>query len=382
MALTITDRINGVLGTDRVRYAQVAFDSAYAYGGESLAPGDLGLARINRLQIDPKSGYTFEWDKTNEKIKVFAPAPAIVIDEAHTIASNAITLDYPAAAILNLSTAAKTQLLIDAGDTPAADECKLTAAMAAGTRTGITFHASTSGAVKTSYITQAWQEVWVNRHASSAFATSTSIADLDDTACFIESMTTLDTSGSVVTSRSEFVRGGDVAAAGECEVDWTDSGAAVAGDTTLTFVSTDAVTDITLTYISLPASGFLKDRFIEDEDLTIASLIGSTALPMLFNATCGQIPDFTDANEREVHHLLMPEGDDLATTTGECAIDWHKMVTLRGTQVRVKDASSDAVSMTYVYGVPGEIPGLVPLEVKNATNLAALTGVRIMAIGQ
>jgi len=381
MALTVSNIERTMLSTKRMNLAQIAFDSSYAYGGEALTPSNLSLTAIDQVTINPIKGYSFEYDYTNEKLKVFKDAPPIVYEEIHTIASNAITLDYPAAAILQISSATQSQMLVEASDTPAANECNLAAAMAAGVRPTINFHASTSGAIKVTYITQAWKEVWDNRVAAADFATTTHVADLDDTICFIESILTLDTSAAVVSSFSMFVRGGDAATAGECEVDWTDSGAATASDTTLTFAAADAVTDIKLTYIKLPTSGFLKNRFLEDEDLTIGSNVGASKYPILFQGVCNQLPDYTAANERDAHHLMMAEGDALGTGQ-ECRIDWHLTKTLAGNQVALEDSSSDAVSLTYVYGVAHEIPNLVPLELVDGEDLSVLTGVRVQVIGR
>jgi len=250
--------------------------------------------------------------------------------------------------------------------------------MAAGERPTLTFHASTSGTVKITYITQAWKDVWDNRVAEQAVATATHVADTGETLCFVESMLATGTTGS---SRPKFIRGGDAAATLECEVDWSDAGAADAGDTTFTFFATDAITGITYTGIKLPASGFLKERFVEDEDLTMSSGTGAAAYPILFQAVCGQIPDYHNAGERDPHYLMMPEADGVGTT-GEVAIDWHKITTAAGQQIRTEDTTSDAVSLTYVKGLAFEIPGLVPLEVLNGKDLSGVTGVDIVAIGR
>jgi len=382
MSLTISNKIHQLDGNKRATQATLTFDSSYAYGGESLTPGNLGLSSMERLEINPVSGYSFEYDATNEKLKVYEPyvVPLIVHDEQQTIASNAITLDYPAAAILSIAGATQSQMLIEPSDTLAANECQLAAAMSEGVCPTINFHASTSGVIKVTYITQAWKEVWDNRVASADFSTTTHVADLDDTICFIESCLALDTSGAVVNSLNKFVRGGDAADAGECEVDWSDSGATTAGDTTLTFNATDAVTDIKLTYIKLPATGFLKQRFIEDEDLTIASNVGASKYPILFPALCNQIPDYTAANERDPHYLQMPEGDAVGTAQ-EFRIDWHLTKTLAGNQIALQDGSSDAVSLSYVYGVPSEVPRNLRREVTSGTDLSSLE-IKINSVGR
>jgi hypothetical protein len=373
MSLTISNIDRSAMANKSVIFCDIAFDSSYAFGGEAITPASMGLVGISHLMVDPVKGYSFEWDKTNSKIKVFQQAPPIVYEEIQTIASNQITLDYPAAAILNMASASATQLLTEPSATLEADEVQLAAAMAWGERPTFTFHASTSGAIKVTYITQAWKEVWDNRVASEAGTAATHVVTLDNAAVFVESCVAAGTTG---TNRPIWVRGGDEADTLECEIDFTDS-----GDTTLTFNSADAILTTTTTYIKMPSSGFIANRFIEDEDLAMSTGTGASAYPILFNSLCGQIPDYTAGGERDSHSLMMPEGDAVDTSL-ESAIDWHLNKTLAGTQIRIEDTSSDAVSLTYVYGFPAEIPGLVPIEVRNGEDLSSvLTGVKTMAIG-
>ena len=377
MALTITNP-QRFASNFRNEIVDVAFDDSYLFGGESFAPGKTSLSTFYKVEIEPVGGYTFQYDYTNKVIQVFKPAPPIVIEEEHTIASNSITLNYPVAAILNMASATATQLLIEPSDTVAANEVQLSAAMSAGARPTFTFHASTSGVIKTTYITQAWHDVWVNRTASQALTISSHVADAGESLCFVES---LYAAGGVPISRPKYVRGGDAADTLECEVDFSDSGAGVAGDTTFTFNASDAITGVTYTGVILPASGFLKERFIEDEDLTNTSGTGASAFPILFQAICGQIPDYHASAERSPHHLMMASGDALGTSQ-ECAIDWQLRKTLAGTQIRTNDSTSDAVSLTYVKGFMSEIPGLVPLEVPNGADLSGLSSVKVFVIGR
>lgn len=374
MALTISNP-QRFASNFRNEIVDIAFDSSYAFGGESFAAGKTALSKFYKVEIEPVAGYTFEYDYVNSKIKVFKPAPAIIIEEQQTIASNQITLNYPAAAILNMASATATQQLIEPADTVAANEVQLAAAMSAGARPTFTFHAATSGVIKTTYITQAWQEVWLNRIASEAVATATHVAKPGKTLCFVESM--FCTGPSI--SRPKFIRGGDTVATLECEVDFSDAGDS--NYTTFTFFATDAVTAIAYSGIELPSSGFLYERFVEDEDVTNTAGVAASAFPILFHALCGQIPDYHAAGARSPHHLMMPSGDALGTSQ-ECAIDWHLRKTLAGHQIRTNDGTSDAVSLTYVKGLLGEIPGLVPLEVPNGTDLSALTSVKAHIFGR
>ena len=66
----------------------------YATGGVSLAPSDVGLSRIVSVVAPPASGYTFAYDYTNAKLKVFqgdnanaAAAPAVEVPNAANLAA-------------------------------------------------------------------------------------------------------------------------------------------------------------------------------------------------------------------------------------------------------------------------------------------------------
>ncbi len=376
MALTLNEyanRFDMLSGRVHTGYLDITFDSSYAYDGESLAAGlaKLGFRKIHNIYAEPHDGYTFVPDISNEKLKVFAPAPPIIYEEAHTAVANSVTLDYPAAAILNVATTTTCERVVEPTATLADGECQLTAAMAAGVRTGITTFGATD-AIYVTYITQAWREVWENRVASETQATATHVATLDYDACMIESCTT---AGTDPLNKQSFIRQGDTAGDKECELDFVDSAA-----TTLTFTAADVITSAITTYIKKPASGFLFDRFIEEEDATLSSGVSADTIPLhpiLFHGTPGCLPDFTAANERDPHTAQMLIGDALGTG-GEFYIDYMRR---GGTGViKTNDATSDAVSLTYVWGVPEEII-TQPLEIPNATDLSALANVRVTVTG-
>ncbi|MDK1031025.1 MAG: hypothetical protein QGD94_03375 [Planctomycetia bacterium] len=363
---------------------KIVFDSSYLSGGEDVssffvksAGGKYKDGDVEQVNIETGVGapYQFQYDYANNTVKVFSRAPAIVYEEVHTIASNAIKLDYPAAAIINCASATATQLMIEASDILAANEVQLSAAMSAGVRPTLDFHSSTSGAIKTTYITQAWQAVWVNRNAESSLTRTVHVADFGETVAFLESCHPKAT-GTSITSRPLYVRAGDTAGTLEAEVDFTDSAGTPAGSTTLPFASGDAMTTCTATYITLPTSGFLFDRFLEDQDNTIAtgaSAANTPARPILFQSLCGQIPDFHAAGARAAHHLQMSEQDALGTGQ-EFYIRYGVRPSTGITgHITLNDSTTDAVSMTYVYGIPEEIPNLTMLEVPDGTDLSGVT---------
>ena len=229
--------------------------------------------------------------------------------------------------------------------------------------------------VDVTYITQAWKEVWDNI-VYEELETASHVAKSSYVYIAIESL--YGTHATTAVSKFEYVRGGDAAGTGECEVDFTDSANSYL--TTMTFASGDAITGTNVRAIKLPEAGFLRERFIEDEDCTMSSRAGASAYPILFHSTCGQLPDYTAANEGDPHNLQMNQKDGVGAA-GECEINYNFRTTNAGTEINLYDESSDAVSLTYVWGVVPEIPGIQLLEVPDGTDLSSLTGVKAILIG-
>jgi len=73
MALTITMKKTDVFGNKRFHIVELAFDTSYPTGGESLTAGSCGMAMIDFALFEPSSGYTFEYDHTNSLIKAYVP---------------------------------------------------------------------------------------------------------------------------------------------------------------------------------------------------------------------------------------------------------------------------------------------------------------------
>jgi len=93
MALTISVVERTVFGNKRIVFADVDFDSSYPTGGESLQASDVGLKAIDFLQATPKSGYIFEYDYTNEKLKAFYPTKSQDSNLAATVTVTSNTGD-------------------------------------------------------------------------------------------------------------------------------------------------------------------------------------------------------------------------------------------------------------------------------------------------
>lgn len=95
MSLTITNIEHSALANRRVIFCDVAFDSSYPTGGEALAPATIGLQKIDMMMVPGKSGYSFEYDYTNSKLKAFTPTAAqaaVTADKITITASGAAAI--------------------------------------------------------------------------------------------------------------------------------------------------------------------------------------------------------------------------------------------------------------------------------------------------
>ncbi len=147
MSITVNSHDYTVFGNRSVILADIAMDSSYPSGGEAFNPETLfGLHRVESVLIENKNGYAFEFDATNKKIKTymdFAPAMAPIVYEEHHVAdltTGAITLDHPAAFIMNVAVPGQNLALRSTGVTLAnlgSNQACLSAQMAAGTVAGL-----------------------------------------------------------------------------------------------------------------------------------------------------------------------------------------------------------------------------------------------------
>ena len=70
MALTLAVIKSGKTTGGMEKIIDVTFDDSYPTGGESLTARNCGLNVIEWVQANPVSGYDFEFDYTNKKLKV------------------------------------------------------------------------------------------------------------------------------------------------------------------------------------------------------------------------------------------------------------------------------------------------------------------------
>ena len=288
MTLTISNLDYADWGSKKAYIADVAFDSSYAIGGEALVAGDVGLETIQKLLIEPCQGYTFEYDYTNETIKVFQLAPPIVHEEVVTITTYTTGyLKWPAAHIEYISDGSDPFMVIPGGLTPVQKSCAVdmgfsltTGVLTKGQRTSLTFHASdTLTSVYVSYITQAWKEVTDNMvqacltsgertygHADLSFAAaSPDVMSMGEDMVAVQSVTWND-GGTIIPMTA--LKDDATLGTGktECIIDFrtTTTYAEIAFHASDEVDTTDDV--VYVTYIRDPGAGtFLYDRFTNAE---------------------------------------------------------------------------------------------------------------------
>jgi len=104
MALTITIERMTRMGRESVREGVIAFSSSYATGGMELTPANLRLQVITFIDIPMRSGFLFEYDYTNRRVRVFHPRAAI----ANTLAVSTPALPHASGATAVTSSVATT----------------------------------------------------------------------------------------------------------------------------------------------------------------------------------------------------------------------------------------------------------------------------------
>ena len=123
MALTVTKSgdWSGMMGNLRYAKVTVAFDSSYPTGGESLTAADLGLKTIDFINIESKSGVTFEYDYTNNKILAYVPGMTPGADGAGSLLdcplSGVGSTTSQSVGVVNASTATRFGVMLEVANT-------------------------------------------------------------------------------------------------------------------------------------------------------------------------------------------------------------------------------------------------------------------------
>lgn len=392
MALTISNKVYTVWGNKRAVIFDMDFGSSYPSDGETLAPETVGLSLAEQVIVSGRKGYDFEYDIANQKMKTFAPAPPIVFEEVVTTTSHVGTLQYPAAYIMYVGVANEGFKVIPGNLTPVAKTVAVSNAED-GVRPTLTFLPGDNVTTcYVTYITQAWKEVYdnlvyaklaggvrVTGHADLTFAPGTpDVIDLGELAIGVQNVTWVD-NGTVKKVQALYI--GETAATVEATIDFS----APSGNTNLSVLQSDtwdvADDDVYITYIRKPASGFLFDRFVEENDLTPSGDVvtissGGVESNLLLYGTCGDFPGPTT----KFANIIRSGGavSTTATLIQATKLNTHANIFTLGS------GHEDTVHLkpSYLYGSQADIPGVVPLETRNGTDLSGLTGCKVIMIGR
>ena len=94
MAISITNPEYLSAGNNRGFVGSITLDSSYADGGESLTPSDLGVGRLQKVEIESTQLYDFVYDYSNEKVVAYrtvTEAP-LIVEEVVTVTADVGTL--------------------------------------------------------------------------------------------------------------------------------------------------------------------------------------------------------------------------------------------------------------------------------------------------
>jgi len=89
MALAFTEKKRVKMGNAYAVAASITFDDSYPTGGEALAASAFGLNEVTLMLCETASGYMFQYDYANAKLKAYYPRAALtgslVVDTTATL---------------------------------------------------------------------------------------------------------------------------------------------------------------------------------------------------------------------------------------------------------------------------------------------------------
>jgi hypothetical protein len=410
MAIIVNSKSYNVSGSRQEIFASIAMDSSYPYGGEPFDIRDIfGLqsAEIDLVQIEQPLGYQLRYDYTNEKVKVYAVAPVVVFEEVVTLTHGATyttgTTKYPMAWPLYASNANKALGLLPAGMIPVSTTIAIDMhSHTPGTRATITGLHATDGytSVTISYITQAWTEVFANlveAETMTAGATTTNgitfTVATPDVISFLAAgpylcglMVGLNLNGTI--SCPKPCKSGETTVAGEYALDFINAGT---GSTTMSVDTGNnwnaATASMKFNYIKKPASGFLYDRFVEEDASAAIAQVWTAAAAVaikqpLLLSTPGFLPGVTVAATVGTWPLG-GTGMVLGTTTQWAPTNWYprtRAVSAATFTSGTGVSATNATNPSYIYGTPEGIPIVSALEAPEALDLSALTDLKVYIV--
>jgi hypothetical protein len=400
VSLSIATVDRHILGSVKMVQGTATFGGAaltYPFGGVPIPDkGKFGFVKeILEMEFyDPTSGVMWRYDKTNNTLKAFTRAPVIIFEEVVTMTDGATydtgTTKYPMAWPLYASNGNQALGIMPKGMNPVTTTISINMhADAPGTRATITSLQATDNyaTITISYITQAWREVLdnlVEGETMTAGATTTNgitfTAATPDVISFLSVGSgflcglMIGTKLSSIYACPKPLYKGETAAAAEYALDWTNTSPAATTVKPLQTQVWDAAGNVVyFNYLKQPTSGFLYDRFIEEDSssasgqiYTLAASAANIIVPMLF-CTPGFVPGPTVSSTIGTWPIG-GTGMTLGTTAQWQPTNYHpkqKLVTAGTFTSGTGVSATNACKMSYIWGIPEDIPGVVPLEMPN-----------------
>jgi hypothetical protein len=363
----------------------------YPHGGIPVTYSDFAFNKaLDRLQpVGPmRNGYDYRFDATNDKLKIFAPAPPIVFEELVDCDADVAYLKYPAAFVMYVASADIRHDVVSGKVTPAAGQVAVDLAsgqssFAPGYRCKLTFP-SGEGAAATyvTYVTQAWKEVVDNLVVDEEPSFDTNVFTLSAPLAVAIQNATWDDDGTVKACVPQYK--GETATGVELELDW---GEGTPDSTTLTMAAgfSEADDHLYVTYIKKPSSGFLADRFEEEDDVTPTTDVctcssGGNLSNMLIFGTMGCLPGPASSGYAEI----LRSGATLGTTATNSKITNNWWVGGYGADTITlgsDHADTKAIKISYIWGRMDEIRPLEMLELPDG-EIVQSTSLDFMAWGK
>jgi hypothetical protein len=368
MGLTLTRRYH--LDTPYRRVTDVAFDSAYLAGGESLTPRQLGLAVVESVQILPHaSGYQFFYDLTNQKLQAKRPSPAVVTEATGTFTAGvAYTLKRLPAYILAVrgtagSTGAKR--VIPVGETLSAGQCTVNFTTGVVTWGDATITAATIVYVPLG-VPGFTSDLLVVDEASPI--ASNVITTANQAACIQYVWNNEDN------EILNLVPVGESPSGAACAVDIDDG----SGATKIT-VTSSRIADGTATKVTYLKRTNNPLRFVDQADRTVTSDVCGPGTDQTFDVSGIVLPGYGQVVVGETGAAanlmaVLVDADGTAAANVGVYNPWRNTFTLA-------NADSYATLEIPLLYLTHELAGGVMLEAVNGADLSGVTGVRLIAEG-
>ncbi len=369
LALTRRRELDAISGAGIRTVTDIAFDASYPSGGEPLTARQLGLTRVTAVEIDHLSAYRLAYNRATSKLQVMQPGGPFVIDEdTGTFAAGAAyTLKYRPGYILAVRGTAGstgTKRIIPAGEAAGAGQ------VAVNFTTGVmTWGDAAITACRILYV---------------PFGAPGFTADMvvvDEAAQVASNVITLANRAAAIqyiwndedNEILSLVPVGEAPSGAGCAVDINNGGA-----TSIT-VTSGRITDGTATKVTYIKYVGNPLRFVDQADRTVTSNVLGPATDTTVDVNGLWLPGYGQVIVGETGgaanlQALLTDPDGAVGANVAVFDPWRGTITFNG-------ADAYATAEIPLLYVPHELLGAHALEVRDGTNLAALTGVRLVASG-